>query len=557
MSEPTNHRKTFYFNKGCQLFSERHFVEAESELRVCLGICPEDAEVLNALGTTINAQGHYEDALNYYREAISRDSSNQVYHYNYGNTLRRTGEIAAAESAYCTALDLAPSFAEALLGLGNLYLELNRLSEARTLLEKFVQLRPDLADGWYDLGQIALRQGCFVEAEHCFSAALVHDPSRIETHNSLGVTLLRLNRFNEAEDIFNKILDTNPESSDALCNLAVCYHWSGRVACAIPCFEKLLYHVPDHVEGHFNHALALLAAGRLKEGWLKYEWRFRKGKPIPERYKDIPRWEGQTVSGKRLLIYSEQGYGDSIQFVRYAKLLNDYGATVFVEGQHQSITRLLGTVTGVSKAFSRGESVPQVDFQIPMMSLPLALESRSWPPPPPPYLQIPVEITEQWRNKLSSHVGLKIGLAWAGNKDHGNDHNRSIIPASLAPLGSVQGITLVSLQFGPAMTGDPPFQLLDMTGEASDFLESAALVSCLDLVITVDSAVAHLAGALGIPVWLMLPYNNDWRWMRDRSDSPWYPTMRLFRQEVPGEWEAVLANIVGDLAAFTSIVKDA
>lgn len=508
----------------------------------------EDAEILNALGTTLDAQERYEEALRYYREAISIDSSNPVYHYNYGNTLRWTGEIAAAEAAYCAALDLASSFAEALLGLGSLYLELNRLCEARPLLEKIVQQRPDLADGWYDLGQVALREGCFAEAEQCFSAVLAIDPGRIDASNALGVTLLRLNRYDEARDIFVKILDSNPESNDALCNLGVCYHWSRRVALAISCLEKLLDRVPDHAEGHFNHALALLAAGRFREGWLKYEWRFRKGKPIPERHKDIPRWEGQPLSGRRLLICCEQGYGDSIQFVRYAQQLADEGATIFVESMDPLITRLLGTAPGVSEAFSLGETVPSVDFQIPMMSLPLALGDRSWPPPPPPYLRIPIEVAERWRSKLASHAGLKIGLAWAGNKEHGNNHNRSIMPELLAPLGSVQGVVLVSLQFGPAKY--PSFPLLDMTGEARDFLESAALVSCLDLVITIDSAVAHLAGALGVPIWLMLPYNNDWRWMCDRSDSPWYPTMRLFRQEIPGEWGPVLVIIASEIARF-------
>ncbi|NVN88992.1 MAG: tetratricopeptide repeat protein [Desulfuromonadales bacterium] len=545
-----NDYKIFDFKKGCRLFSEKRFIEAESEFRGCMSMHPDDAEALNALATTLDAQGRYEEALSYYREAIARNSSNPIYHYNYGNTLRWTGEIAAAETAYCAALGLVTSFAEALLGLGSLYLELNRLIEARPLLEKLVQLRPDLADGWYDLGQVTLRQGCFAEAEKCFSAALAIDPKRIETSNSLGVTLLRLNRYVEAENVLNKILDTNPESSDALCNLGVCYHWSGRIPLAISCLEALLDRVPDHAEGHFNHALALLAAGRFREGWLKYEWRFRKGKPIPERHTDIPRWEGQALSGRKLLVYCEQGYGDSIQFVRYVQQLQAEGATVFVEGKDRLITRLLGTVPGVSEVFSLGEAVPPVDFQVPMMSLPLALGSRSWPPPPPPYLRIPTEVAQQWESRFSLHVGIKIGLAWAGNKDHGNDHNRSILPALLAPLGNIQDITLVSLQFGPATKDYPSFPLLDMTGEASDFLESAALVNCLDLVITVDSAVAHLAGALGRPVWLMLPFNNDWRWMRDRNDSPWYPTMRLFRQEAPGEWEPVLANIARELARF-------
>lgn len=552
-----NHRESFYFNKGCRLFSERHFIEAENELRACLETRPDDAEVLNALGTTLDAQGRYEEALQYYRETISRDSYSPVYHCNYGNTLRQVGEKEGAEAAYCAALKLAPAFESALLGLGNLYLELNRLGEARPLLESLVRLRPDLADGLYDLGQVALRQNSFAEAAQRFSAVLAIDPGRSDACNSLGVALLRLNRYDEARDLFVKVLDTNPESSDALCNLGVCYHWSGRVDLAIICFEKLLARFPDHVEGHFNHALALLAAGRFQEGWLKYEWRFRRGRPIPERHTDIPRWEGQAIAGRRLLICCEQGYGDSIQFVRYVQLLKNDGATIFIEGQDRLITRLLGMVPGVAAAFPRGEAVPHVDFQIPMMSLPLALGGRSWPPPVPPYLNIPAELAEKWRNRLSSCEGLKVGLAWAGNKEHGNNRNRSILPALLGPLESVQGVAFVSLQFGPA--ANPDFTLLDLTGEAGDFLESAALVNCLDLVITIDSAVAHLAGALGIPVWLLLPYNNDWRWMRDRCDSPWYPSMRLFRQETHGGWGAVISHVVGELACFAgtgAVVKD-
>lgn len=541
-----NHRASFYFNKGCQLFAARHFVEAESEIRVCFGLCPEDAEVLNALGTILDAQGRYDEALACYRDAISRDSSNSVYYFNLGKTLRRTDETVAAESAYRAALDHDPSFAEALLELGSLYLELSHFNEARPLLEQFLQFRPDHPDGLYDLGQVALGQGCFAEAERHFSAALAIEPDKNIIKNSLGVALLRLNRYDEAREFFIDILGANPDSRDALSNLAVYYHWSGRVESAIDCYEKLLALAPDDAEAHFNQSLALLAAGRFEEGWRKYEWRFCKGRPIPERHSDIPRWSGQAISGKKLLVHGEQGYGDSIQFIRYAQLVHEEGAAVFVEGQDRRITPLLRTASGVSEAFQAGETLPPVDFQIPMMSLPLALGDRFFPPPFPPYFNIPAEAMDQWRNRFSSCDGLKVGLAWAGNKDHGNNHNRSVLPALLEPLGNVQGVTFVSLQFGS--DAFPVFPLLDYTGEAGDFLQSAALASCLDLVITIDSAVAHLAGALAIPVWLMLPYNNDWRWMRDRNDSPWYPSMRLFRQESPGAWEPLLNNIAIELA---------
>lgn len=546
-----NHRETFYFNKGCRLFAERHFAEAESELRICLGMCPGDAEVLNALGTVLDAQERYDEALLFYREAISRDSSNPAYYCNFGNVLRQSGEVIAAEAAYNAALAIDPSFTNALLSLGNLYLECNRLGDARPILEKMVWLQPDSADGWYDLGHVALRQGCYAEAEHCFSVAHTIDPDNSAVSNSLGVSLLRMNRYEDAREIFIKILDANPESSDALCNLAVYYHWSGSVDRAIACYEKLLDLFPDHAEGNFNHAIALLAAGRFLDGWTKYEWRFRSSGPIAERHAEFPRWRGESLAGRSILIHCEQGYGDSIQFIRYARLLKDEGATVYVEAKDRLISGLLGTAPGVSKVFPREETAPPVDFQIPIMSLPFALGERSWPPPLPPYLQIPETMTEQWRSRLSSHAGLKVGLAWAGNKEHGNNYNRSIVPTLLTPLGDVQGITLVSLQFGCSTVESPSIPLLDFTGEVSDFLTSAALVSSLDLVITIDSAIAHLAGALGIPVWLMLPYNNDWRWMRNRSDSPWYPTTRLFRQTIPGRWEPVIADVSVNLINIT------
>lgn len=537
------------YETGCRLYASGKFAEAEAAFRSCLQQHPDHPDLLNALGSAIEARGGYDEAAGYLEQACRLRPDSAPFRYNLANLLRQRGEREKAEIEYLEAIKYNPELVEAFHGLGSMYLEDGRLEPAEACLQRAVAMSPEFVPALHDLGQLCQRLGRLEEAEQLYHRSISINARFLPALNSLGMLLLKQNRLDESRSCFEQAINENPAYLQARCNLAVLDTWTGKFEPAINELQKALEIAPNDGDIHFNLSLALLSSGRMQDGWREHEWRFSKANPVALRHAGIPRWQGEPLSGKRILIHSEQGYGDSLQFIRYASLLADLGAKVFVEGQDNKISPLLATVQGVSTVLSRGETVPAVDFQVPMMSLPLPLGSLGWPPLSAPYLNPPDWKTKLWRERLSALPGLKVGLAWAGRPEHDNDANRSIPESLLSPLGSIAGVSFVSLQFGSGKIENIPFCLHDPSAGIEDFCDSAALVSQLDLVITVDSANAHLAGGLGIPFLLLLPWNPDWRWMRDRTDSIWYPTARIYRQKQPGQWEAVIEEIVSDLSA--------
>lgn len=534
------------FSRGCELFASGNFAEAEAAFRKCLDVCPGEADLFNALGSTLDARGKMEDAQQCLAEACRLRPGFAPFRFNFGNVLRRLKRRQEAEREYVEAIRLDPSLAVAFHGLGSLYREDDMLDSAEACLQQAVLLAPEFAPALHDLGQIRQLQGRDRDAEDLYRQAVAADAGYLPALNSLGMLLLRMNKAGEARSCFEAALATDPQYLQARCNLGVLATWAGDLDTAIRELKIVTAAAPEDGDAHFNLSLALLAAGRYDEGWQEHEWRFRKAKPVPKRHEHIPRWTGEPVAGLRILVHAEQGYGDSLQFIRYAATLAERGATVLVEGQDRNITPLLATAQGVTAAFARGGEVPPADLQVPMVSLPLHLGEQSWPPPAPPYLFAQPDKARYWKERLGSLPGLRVGLAWAGRPEHDNDANRSLPPEVILPLTIVEGVSLVSLQFGPGAVAQPA--LHDFAADIHDFSDSAALVSGLDLVITVDSAVAHLAGALGIRTWLLLPWNPDWRWMRDHRDSPWYPGMTIYRQSAPAGWPEVVAEVAADLA---------
>ena len=538
------------FNRGCTLFALGNFGEAESIFRMCLDHHPREPDFLNALGSALDACGRFEEAARYLKEACVLRPGFAPFRYNFANVLRRGKQRQEAEREYLEAVRLNPELAEAYHGLGTLFLEDGDPESAEACLQKAVALAPALAPALHDLGQFRQTQGKNDEAEQLFRQSLAADARHLPALNALGMLLLRANRVEEARRCFEQALTAAPGYLQARCNLGVLATWCGELETAIRELRQVVAAAPEDADAHFNLSLALLAAGFLTEGWREYEWRFRKSNAVPLRHAGIAPWKGEPLDGKRILIHAEQGYGDSLQFVRYARLLADQGAKVVVEGQDARITPLLSTAPGVNEVFSREDVSPHVDMQVPMMSLPFLLGERSWPPPSPPYLYPQPDKARCWNERLASLPGLKVGLAWAGRPEHENDANRSLPENFIAPLAAVEGLSLVSLQFGPATAGSSLPALHDFAADVHDFSDSAALIQQLDLVITVDSAVAHLAGALGVTVWLLLPWNPDWRWMRDRRDTPWYPGMKIYRQSAPGSWVDVIAEVARDLSGL-------
>jgi len=532
------------YNQGCAYYARGDYAAAAGVFRECLAINPDNPDLLNALGSALEALGKLDEAADLLEKACGLSPENAVFHYNLGNLQRRKGKREQAEHEYLEAISEDEGVAEFFHGLGSLYLEDGRLEQAESCLLKTVELAPDLVPALHDLGLLRQSQRKLDQAEELFRCCLDRDGSFPPALNSLGMLLLQGNKVEQARECFMSAIRQNPDYLQARANLAVLSTWCGELEYAVRELLQLAELAPNDADLHFNLSLALLAYGRMAEGWREHEWRFSKASPVERRHADIPRWQGERLAGKRLLVHAEQGYGDSLQFIRYAGMLAELGATVLVEAQDRIIAPLLATVPGVAGVFARGDAAPPVDYQIPMMSLPLPLGKDGWPPSAPPYLFAQPDKVAAWRERLSELQGLKVGLAWAGRTEHANDANRSIPEHLLVPFGELTGVSFVSLQVGSGKMGNVPFPLFDVSAYLYDFCDSAALVSALDLIITVDSAVAHLAGGLGRPAIVMLPWNPDWRWQHGRNDSDWYPSIRLFRQTVVGGWSELITHVI-------------
>jgi hypothetical protein len=381
-------------------------------------------------------------------------------------------------------------------------------------------------------------------------------PGGGEGHNNLGLAYAALGRWPEAEAAYREALRLNPRYPDALANLACAYHLQERTEEAEAAFQLALYLNPDYPSARWNRSLLWLQSGRFEEGWREYEWRWRRPRaPVyggAARQFRQPRWDGSPPAGKTLLLTMEQGLGDMIQFIRYAALLHDRGARVLVECPH-FLARLFATCPGVAEVVAEGQRLPHFDAYAPLMSLPALLGTTlETVPAAVPYLFPDPQAVADWSAVLARYPGFRVGITWQGNPHHAWDRHRSIPLAAFEPLARVPGVRLISLQRGPGteqldrLRGRFPVTVLPPRSD--DFTETAALLASLDLVITVDTATAHLAGALGRPVWVAVAAIADWRWLFRREDSPWYPTMRLFRQRQLGRWAPVLRRVARTLA---------
>jgi len=323
-----------------------------------------------------------DEAVGLLEKACCMKPENAVFHYNFGNLLRRKGKREQAEHEYLEAIRCDWEVSAFFHGLGSLYFEDGRLEQAESCLRKAVELDPSFLLALHDLGLLLQSKGELDQAEELFQLCLDRDGSFVPAMNSLGMLLLQGNKVEQARECFMSAIRQNPDYLQARANLAVLSTWCGELEYAVRELTLLAELAPNDGDVHFNLALALLASGRMSEGWHEHEWRFRKSRPVETRHSGIPRWQGECLAGKRLLIHAEQGYGDALQFIRYAGVLEVLGATVLVEAQDSIIAPLLATAVGVSTVFVRGETVPPVDYQIPMMSLPLPLGQKGWPPQP-------------------------------------------------------------------------------------------------------------------------------------------------------------------------------
>jgi tetratricopeptide (TPR) repeat protein len=476
----------------------------------------DPVEILFQSGLMMLQEGHDAEAADTFRHLLALDPARVEAWHNLGHACK-PAHPEEAEHAFRAARRLAPKDAASACSLAEFLTNRERFEESLTIFKEVLALQPDNI--------------------HALAGA--------------GHACQQLFRSEEARNFYEVLLRTNPDDTDALNNLGVLYRESGNLTNSRSCFEAILARMPAEGDAHWNLSHTLLVNGDLQQGWNEYEWRFCRTAHIPLPELAVPRWQGEPLQGRTILLWSEQAYGDTFQFIRYAELLNNRGATVVVIAQDRHIAQLLATSSGVSDVILRDQPMPQADFWIPLLSLSHLFDTTiDTIPCSIPYLNPAAAVLKKWQQQIPASDALRIGIVWAGRSRP--DPRRSCPPGELLPLQSVNTrCRWYSLQVGAGPehleTLTSRLNLTDLATLLTDFGETAAALCCLDLVITIDTSVAHLAGALGIPTWLMLPFAPDWRWLLDRQDSPWYPAMRIFRQPAPGDWSSVIRQIAGTL----------
>jgi tetratricopeptide (TPR) repeat protein len=512
-----------------------------------LALQPNHPDALHQLGNALKQLGRLDESIEPLQRAIALRPDFVMAMGNLADALRKLARHAEADAFSERVLALSPDDPSALSARAEALLRQKKNSEAAEAFRTVINKWPNEWVGYNCLGVALYRQGKHDEAIAMYEKAALLAPDHPGPMNNLGYASVAQGRIEEGISYYFRALAIRPDFADAHNNLGNAYLAKLDLDAAMRSYEDALYFQPDHSDAHWNRALLHLLRGEFDRGWLEYEWRWRKF-PEVRRFFPKPLWDGCDISGKTILLHAEQGFGDTIQFIRFAPLVAHRGATVNLECQPE-LEGLFQHVPGVARTFSRTDRMPPFDVHCPLLSLPRALKLRSDNIPNDiPYLQSDRNLTRKWEGRLADFKKFfKVGVVWAGAKTHRRDAERSIPLDALAALNEVQGVRLFSLQKDMATQASAAIELIDFTAELHDFAETAALVANLDLVMGVDTAVVHLAGALGKPVWTLLPYSPDWRWLLNRDDSPWYPTMRLFRQASQGDWNGAMCRIVESL----------
>ncbi len=478
-----------------------------------------------------------------------------------GLALAERGMLAEAAASFRRAALLKPDDADARNYLGNMLYLQRQYQEAILQYREVLRLQPQSAEAHYNLANVFKQLRRADEAIHYYREALRLRPDLPEAHNNLGISLKRQGRLDEAMRCYEQAVRLRPNFPDAFVNIGNVHGERGLHDQAMLCYEQALRLNPHHADTHFNRATLWLTLGDWARGWREYEWRWRTNECAAYTFHQ-PRWDGSALNGRTLLVATEQGMGDTLQFIRYVPVLRRLGNRVIVQCQ-PPLRGLLAASLGADSVAAQGEPLPHFDTYIPLLTLPAIFGTTvSNLPAQVPYLKVDGGLVSNWasvldslRPKGSDRPSLRIGIAWQGNPDHLGDHQRSFPLQHFAPLAHVPGVDLISLQKGfgtdQIPTVQSQFPVLDLESrlgpDSESLMSIAAIMKNLDLVISCDTAIAHVAAALGVRVWVPLPKAPDWRWMLDREDSPWYPTLRLYRQTIYGQWEHVFLRMAEDL----------
>ncbi|MDD5176418.1 MAG: tetratricopeptide repeat protein [Sterolibacterium sp.] len=546
-----------YNNQGSALQNLGQHENAIASFDRAIEFQPENEFAHNNRGISLQKLGQHIDAIASFDQAILLNNSNGVAHNNRGISLLNLGRHEEAIVSFNRAIELTPDYFEAFINRGIALPTQERHEEALVSFDRAIVLRPGNGVAHNSRGMSLLHMGRYEEAIACFDRAIELVPNYFEAFNNRGFALPYVGRYEEALDSLDHAIDDQEEDSfDARNIRGNVLRDLKRHEEALESYRQALDLRPEDATAHYNESMCLLQMGNFSEGWKKLEWRWQT-----ERYKkdkrDFPQplWLGkQDLCGRTILLHAEQGLGDTIQFCRYSKLLAAQGATVILEVQPE-LKSMLINLAGVSQIIARGELLPDFDYHCPLLSLPLAFNTRlDSIPAEKCYLRSDPEYLNIWQAKLGRKTLPRIGLAWSGNRLFGNDHNRSIPLSNFVKLLSAHA-QFICIQKDVRATDSPILDerkdIAQFGTDLHDFSDTAALVDLMDLVISVDTSVAHLAGALGKPVWLLLPFNPDWRWLLDRNDSPWYPSATLFRQSRSNDWNEVFERVLGKLASFS------
>ena len=467
--------------------------------------------------------------------------------------LHAAGNLRDAEILCRQILENEPGNADANHFLGIIAYEVGNLKIAKEYLEKAIGLNPNNPSCYLNMGNIVHDEGKLEESMEWYEKSIAFNyGEKQKAYNNLGVALTKLGRLDEAVEQLKKAIKIDPKYYEAYNNIGETYKYLGMYREALESCENAIRLSPEFVAARWNRSMLWFLMGEFQKAWPEYEWRWKR-EQTPKRKIDAgKKWEGQSFYGKTLFVYEEQGMGDTIQFMRYLPFVQKLGGSVIFEVV-PPLMRLVEPFKGFDRLWVGQKNVDtrpvdRFDYHFPLLSLPglfnTTLENI---PAKNPYLYADEELVRIWKMRIRNKSGLKIGVVWAGHPEHTNDVNRSTLLSAFSVLKEIKGISLFSLQKEKyeKWTDINALEIVDqdLGEEISDFADTAAIIENLDLVISIDTAVVHLAGALGKEVWTLLPFSPDWRWMIDREDSPWYPTMRLFRQPAPGDWTSVFNKV--------------
>jgi tetratricopeptide (TPR) repeat protein len=526
-----------------------------------IAIRPDHAEAHFNRGISLHVLKRYRDAIKSYDRSLELKPDDPKTLNERGNTLSELGRYQEALASFDRILDMNPDHPGALSGRGNALTNLGRYDEALASHDRALQLRPNYPEAHNNRAITLMSLNRLEEAVASYDRAIEQRPNFAEALNNRGNALKNLQRTDEAMDSFARAIIIRPDYANAYCNRGVVHMEAKRLVQALADFETALVLQADNAQAHFNAANCRLLLGDFEHGWEENEWRWkieqaRNHKP----HFAEPQWTGrEEIAGKTMLLHAEQGLGDTIQFFRYVRLVKARGARVIVQVQPE-LKRFLSEQAGADIILARGERLPPFDMHCPLLSLPRAFGTRlATIPPINPQLAARRELAQIWDSRLGPKTKLRVGIAWSGRRTHKNDHNRSIDLLALLGFAKLP-IQLVSLQkelrAGDEKTlGVKGSNIIHFGPSLTDFAETAALSSLMDLIISVDTSVAHLGASLGRPTWILLPFVPDWRWLLDRTDSPWYPNVRLFRQQAPGNWTDVIAQVISELSQFAAVAR--